>query len=266
MYAFLAAHWKPILSVGFIFGILSLVLKFLDERLSQDSKDDFNEWVDGLAIHLDDLRLSTMYNWIHDHRVEYTILYAIPLIIVLYKGSETANLFPFLSKQVNHAINVAFLIIEIPFFTVLILYVLDSYLSQLSVAQSAKHYWKRALQTIVAIELFVMVTSVLSSLVERIPIVHRYLLAFVHHYLHGYDLPNGKTELLQDLGVLTIIAVLSLFVGVTLFLPLLIIVFLQAPIAAISKAVWWLATYKKGAWAGFVFALTMLLSILGLFK
>jgi hypothetical protein len=266
MYAFLAAHWKPILSVGFIFGLLSLVLKFLDERLSQESKYKFNEWVDGLAIHLDDLRLPTMYNWIQAHRDEYlicsTFLYAVPLIIFLYQGSKTSDQFPFLSKQVNHAIGVAFLIIEIPLFTLGIFYILDNYLSQLSVAQSAKHYWKKALKAIVTIELFVMTFLALDWVLDKIPMVSHY----INHYMpQAYELPNG-TYLLHSLGLLAFIAVLSLFVGVSLFLPLLVIVFLQAPIATMSKAVWWLATYKKGAWAGLVFALTMLLSILGLFK
>src|ERR1700677_4086172 len=96
MSAFLVATLKHIVTIGFVCGLLSLILKVLDEKLTESSKKGFDHWVDGIALQTAEVRLDAFYRWARNHQVIYGLINVlfvgtIVWLIALPQGGEDAS-------------------------------------------------------------------------------------------------------------------------------------------------------------------------------
>ena len=83
MLSFLTAHVKHILTVAFGCGLISIGLRFLDEKLSDDSKRKFGIWVSNLAPRLDSLSLDGLYTWAKYNKRTFVFSYSITIILAV---------------------------------------------------------------------------------------------------------------------------------------------------------------------------------------
>lgn len=262
VYTFLQTHLKSIVTVGFIIGLILLIIKFLDERLPQESKDRFNSWVDGLAIRLDDLRLPVMYQWVRAHKSLYlscfiTLYLGLFLLFIghhIYESTKKVSLWDWLMREDGLHVFVILLIVSGSIGMANWLNVmLPHSLSESSASESTSSFWSKALR--VVFRQGIIVAIVLAAL--RL----LYECGVWAHFFY----PPVKIPWIFFVVSLFVLPAMYLSAALILFLPLLLLVLLRWPIAAMSKAVWWLVNYPKGAWSGLVFALTTLLGIVRLF-
>jgi len=252
---FIQAHLKSIVTVGFVCGLVSLVLKVLDEKLSEDQKKRFDAWVIGSAQGPDLLQLRDMHRWARDNRGLYVgslIIVGILTPLVWGRHGDHFAVFHGLYDSVFHAVtesdpnpHLDWQLLTVSVIGVCwILSILFKLFDQFSPSQGFVEH----LELLYTLGLWVVVFG-----------IARFIFAV-------RSLPGPWTQywwmFFQDTGRL--VKYLVAF-GLLTYLPMILLVVLRMPFAVVSKAVWWLATYPKGPWAGLVFATTIGLGILRLF-
>jgi hypothetical protein len=247
--AFLLTHAKTLLTLGFAFGLISLAIKYADEKMSQQQKDTFNSKVKTLAPRFNGWRLGHLYGWVRTHRRQYLscfmMIYSVPVIWLSWWSNADQPIF--ISRMVDA-------LVPAIVFLMLVYGAFRATLSKSSASESTKHFWKGAVTIGLYMELC-LVGSVVAGLV-------------LYHFGSnpaGFGAYMNTFYRETSLWMFAMPLLIVLSYGLILFLPLLLLMMLRVPIIFATRGIWWLATYPKGPWAGLVFAVTMLLGIFRLF-
>jgi hypothetical protein len=226
MHAFLTAHLKPILTAGFVIGFLSLMIRILDARLSQKHKDRFSQWVQDSAPKLRSTNLTAIFLWTRSHKILITVLYVIAIMIVeLWMVGWNSLVLPTL----------AFVFMS----SAAGLYTLSAPSLRKALIRSIWVTASLLLTAMLGIYLWIGVT-------------------------YGSYYPDDAENAYE-----TLFLVVAFWIGanviVFLVVPFFVILVFRPPIILLGRGMFWLSTYPKGAWDGFVFALTIALGALRLF-
>ncbi len=257
MLAFISSHLKHVVTVGFIIGLMSLAVRYLDDKLSTEQKDQFSRWIRNIESKLKALTLFGVHTAIRPYRWIYLGLIVAVWTLLNVKIDYTLHrwnpTFP------GNGVKLFYFIIGLLFllFGWCKLYLLTDYPLpsdpgffkkalekefKKEMEKRLKFVGKDFVQTVVICAASLIVLTLVSTFVSHDPVSGNFLLTVAGIYLAGSALP-----------------------GVLFFLPFGVIALLRIPVALIAKPVFWISAYPKGPWAGLVFALTMALGIFRLF-
>jgi hypothetical protein len=257
MLAFISSHLKHVVTVGFIIGLMSLAVRYLDDKLSTEQKDQFSRRIRNIESKLKALTLFGVHAAIRPYRWIYLGLIVAVWTLLNVKINYTLHrwnpAFP------GNGVKLFYFIIGLLFllFGWCKLYLLTRYPSpsdpdfvkkamkkelKKEMEKQLKFLGKEFVQTVVIVAAVAIVLTLVSTFVSHDPVLGNFLLKYGGLSLVSSGLP-----------------------GVLFFLPFGVIALLRIPVALIAKPVFWISAYPKGPWAGLVFALTMALGIFRLF-
>jgi hypothetical protein len=227
---FLASHPK-LISVAFIVGVISLIIKILDDRLPETAKKRFSEWIEAVAPHMKMWDIEAMYAWAKRNLFLYMILYFLLL-------STPIIALTVISKEEHFLI-----LISVP-----------AVYSALSLKAWVQESFRVAFRRWLRIVLYGIV---IGELIMGVCLLFFY---------GGWERNQVQDIGLADLGNAMLTSpMVMLALSLALWGPLWLLVSFRPAIGLAARAVWWLATYPKGAWAGLVWVLTLALGVLRLF-
>jgi hypothetical protein len=208
MHGFIFALAKHILTAGFVCGVLSIVVRVLDERLSQGTKDRFGAWVNSAAPVVGAWNVNRLYSYMRRYRwVIWSLLSVVVFSIAVYVW------FGSFSYELDFE--------ELTF----------GVLALLGVFAVCAYVFHEPFKE----ETF---AGARAALLRRL---------------------RSKEVGITESNFIFTVVILVLMVQAICMLVILI------PITLVSKAVWWLAIYPKGPWAGLVFMVTIVLGVFRLF-
>jgi hypothetical protein len=246
MLAFISSHLKHVVTVGFIIGLMSLAVRYLDEKLSTEQKAQFESWIRNIESKLKGLTLFGVHAAIRPYRWIYLgLLVAVWTLLnvkIDYELHRWDATFPGNSSKLTYfIIGLVVLLFGWSKLYVSLNYLTPDLLNKEMVKQ-LKFQGKDFVRSVIAIAAVGIVLTLVSTFVRHDPVSGNFLLGYV-----GFSL-----------GITALWPVLFL-------LPFGVIAFLRIPVVLIAKPVLWISAYPKGPWAGLVFALTMALGIFRLF-
>jgi hypothetical protein len=256
---FVQAHLKSIVTVGFVCGLVSVILRILDEKLSDDRKEKFGEWISELAPALDSLNLRNLRNFFQYYWFGYLVVLALIVSIMLMitiPRIDTEKLADFLAfgsddPSFTLGMEATFACIALIFGAIFFRVFLERH-DSLTVWQ---YLWA----------MFRVWCFSVSCPVALWALVALGLCLFVPDFRDDFG-PFSMHDVVKVAGILISgIPLVALSLTVISSIPLFALILLRVPIALTGRGMWWLATYKKGPWSGLVFALTTGLGILRLF-
>ena len=236
MIHFITIHLKGLLTVAFISGLILILIKILDEKLSDERKKRFDVWIDGFSGDLGSIQTQEVFGWVKRHRV-----------LICFSYVAFVNLFESLIFQALDAVQRKDNQLSIPHVSILMMSIIAGgtaivYLTGASSWDKAKRRFSEGIRFAVILTFGFVVLSC------------------VEFAFSGSEwLKYLVSPLSLNAAALSVMSSLILLIA-----PLLVFVVLRVPILICSKAVWWLATYPKGPWAGFIFAATVFFGILRL--
>lgn len=233
MLAFISAHLKQIITAAFIIGLANLLIRFLDGSLSDATKAKIGDWIEDKTLRVDAVNLESLYQvarrfkWLF--AATFVALGVIYLAVTFNAGHfDTSQLVELSALRIVTIFLLGGLILKI--------------LGNLSFKQALTHTWGDTWPMVAVMVLSSIGAWIVLAIVERIPITDLYELNPVWVYM-------VKQVLVPIFGLV----------------PLILLILLWSPILALSKSLWWIATYPKGPWAGLVAVFTFGLGVLRLF-
>lgn len=77
------AFWKHVLTAGFICGVISLAIRFLDDQLPGEKKERFNSWFKQRSPIWRRVSILRCYEWIEHHMWAYALTAGLLTILVI---------------------------------------------------------------------------------------------------------------------------------------------------------------------------------------
>jgi hypothetical protein len=233
MLQFISIHLKHVLSAGFVLGLLSLVVKVLDEKLPQATKDKFSDWVQNSAPKVQSANITSIFCWSKTHKTTLSSLYAFFIVVsvIALEGFSRRTFEISLAAIILGACAGGFIL-------------------------SAATMRRAVIRCVVLSICFVLpVGTMIGVLYESL----------------SYRVPsavNPYTDFAKGFGIFLVVFVITLavlFVLLFFVLPIAFVVLLRPPIIICGRCLLWLSSYPKGPWTGLVFVLTVFLGALRLF-
>jgi hypothetical protein len=233
MIAFVSAHLKHIVTAGFIIGVLSLLVRYLDDKLSEEKKKEFGRWIENKTLQVDDVTLQSLYIVGRKHRRLFASTVA---------GSSFAIFALTFPKDTFDRNETVTLWTVQPICALMLFVAVQKLFSESTFRRSFAETWLKVRTVVMTVPLFIFIDLLWTVFQKRS--IRTELDDFRKS---GYALFSPQIDIIFGL------------------FPLLLIFLLRAPILALSKALWWIASHPKGPWGGLVAALTLILGLLRLF-
>lgn len=210
---------KHIVTLGFAAGVLSLILRYMDERLSDTRKKRFGVMIDRITLAVDSATPRSIFKWIRENK---------------RIGGKWGK-----------------------FVGELIFLLLFLIWTSKAVGISHPKTWLTAFLASVIISIFVVMSAVESDKDER-----WYLILWIATLI---VMPVVAIKYVAPKeGMRVALASCAIILGFYIA-PYLLLKMFKHLLLKISMLMWWLATYPKGAWAGFIYVATFALGVLRLF-
>jgi hypothetical protein len=230
---------KAVLTVGFLIGLLSLSIRFLDEKLDQSTKDRINAWVRGLEPDLAPVSLSRVFVSGGNYWTSVLLIGYVGCVLILI---PVGILFSSWSKWDSPVV-----------FTILCFASPISALAPIQVfgAPTPYHSFRR-------LSILVALSIVCFPAFARLTVLDQ-----SRHYLGAETI---EAFVMLPVYAFLMVACALLAAGLAFVFSCGVIIGLNYLVLIVAyPAVRWLARHPKGAWSAFVFAVTMLLGFLRLF-
>jgi hypothetical protein len=238
---FAASHPKlvsKVVSGAFVLGVISLVIKVLDDRLSQEKKERFDSWIKGLAPGFRSLDFDSIFLWAIEHPRAYLLIYLVTVESFVVG----------LQLVAVHTIRIVPILVAAAVAGFGLFLCRNAEPGNLGIN-------KRMLKRLV-IRLFLLWGLPCGLFYAAIGV----LMGDVRRE------PNTWISLVIDsCGIALVIPLFLLLYFAILIGPIVLFRLSLGPLAVIGRGVYWLSTSPKGAWAGLIWALTLALGILRLF-
>jgi hypothetical protein len=232
MFDFLASHAKHILTIGFVIGMLSLCVRYLDEKISTEKKMRFEQWIRDSDVRLKNMTLASVHGAIRRYRWICLLFVLLPWTIALVlTGFNYLALFIIGVAPVIHGCVFLFFAPR--------------------GGEPLELDWQETFESACR-EIFKMLPYTTLFGISCI------VIGFLSNDVKGNYIFYG-------LAIIFYLPAVILCWSFLIFLPLGFLHLLRIPVRGAGGAVQWLSSYPKGPWAGLVFALTMLLGIFRLF-
>lgn len=247
-------HLKAIVTFAFICGFASLVVKILDEKLPDKTKERFGVWIAKTSQRLNSLEPDHFYTWTKANWVMVSACFVAILMLSEVLIFSRFGIYQWLGKIVYQPLPGdpdAWKYKSAP-------YTMPSFFSLIFGIIALKDFaegdsWETAKR------------AFRKSLVHS-PISAVVIAILAYAYLFHREIRNLSP--LEVLGTFTVVlcavTMLFFFMGAITIAPFAMFIMIRILFTVCSKPVRWLATYPKGAWAGVVFVLTIGLGLLRL--
>lgn len=92
MLTFLSAHLKSLVTAGFVLGLIGLVIRYLDYRLSDKTKQAVGKWIEDKTLRVDAITIRAIYRVISKTSWKVPTILCALLVGVLYFANGTEQL------------------------------------------------------------------------------------------------------------------------------------------------------------------------------